>query len=242
LAGFVELWGWSGAIRDRNANGHEILFLPGWRTQTQQPRWSPRSVAKLVRRIGRNIGRLAGPHNGFHATEGDLDLAFEHGKHLLEVVAVWRRAATGRDKHVNEAVATGGVLARHKDGIGVSRQSNVRQFLILVWARERQTSLKVIGWNGRGRGYHIYSGLLLGYWNLARATPNLLFSKPPVRLSKVRFLDFLKVVSYTFLTKPCIIQRTVGSFIKSGLAVEVNRHNSFAVNKQRQCMKDFGFG
>src|ERR1039457_916138 len=61
--------------------------------------------------------------------------------------------------------------------------------------------------------------------------PNLLFSEPPVRLSRVWFLHFLKVVSYTFLTKTCIIQRTVGSFIKSELAVEVNRHNSFAVNK-----------
>jgi len=123
--------------------------------------------------IGRNVGCLAGPQNGFRATESDLDLAVENGKQLFEVVTVRRRAATRRDKHVYEAVATGGVPARQKDGVGISRQSNVRQFLILVWARERQTSLKVIGWNGRGLGYHICSGLLLGYWNMARATPNV---------------------------------------------------------------------
>ena len=87
--------------------------------------------------IGRNVGCLAGPHNGFRATESDLDLAVENGKHLLEVVAVWRRAATRRDKHVYEAVATGGVLARQKDGVGISRQSNVRQLLVFVWSRKR---------------------------------------------------------------------------------------------------------
>jgi hypothetical protein len=70
-----------------------------------------------VRCVCRNVGCLAGPHNGFRATESDLDLAVENGKHLLEVVAVWRRAATRRDKHVYEAVATGGVLARQKDGV-----------------------------------------------------------------------------------------------------------------------------
>ena len=113
--------------------------------------------------IGRNVGCLAGPHNGFRATESDLDLAVENGKHLLEVVAVWRRAAIRRDKHVYEAVATGGVLARQKDGVGVSRQSNVRQFLVLVRSCERQVSLKVIGRNDRGLGYHIYLGLMLGY-------------------------------------------------------------------------------
>ena len=87
--------------------------------------------------IGRNVGRFAGPHNGFRATESDLDLAVEKGKHLLEVVTVRRRAATRRDKHVYEAVATGGVLARQKDGVGISRQSNVRQLLVFVWSRKR---------------------------------------------------------------------------------------------------------
>src|SRR5881394_2733832 len=32
--------------------------------------------------------------------------------------------------------------------------------------------LNVIGRNGRGLGYHIYPGLLLGYWHIVRATPN----------------------------------------------------------------------
>ena len=117
--------------------------------------------------IGRNVGCLAGLQNGCRATESDLDLAVEKGKHLLEVVTVRRRAATRRDKHVYEAVATGGVLARQQDGVGVFRQSNVRQFLVIVRSRERQVSLKVIGRNGPGLGFHIYSGLLLGCWDIA---------------------------------------------------------------------------
>src|SRR5258708_39051778 len=106
--------------------------------------------------IGRNVGCLAGAHNGFRATESDLDLAFEKGKHLLEVVAVWRRAATRRDKHVYEAVATGGVLAPQEDGGGVSRPSNVRQVLVLVRSGERQGSLNVVGRDGLGFRFHIF--------------------------------------------------------------------------------------
>ena len=106
--------------------------------------------------IGRNVGCLAGPHNGCRATESDLDLAVEKGKHLLEVVTVRRRAATRRDKHVYEAVATGGVLARQKDGVGISRQSNVRQLLVFVWSRKRQLPLNVIGRNSLGFVRHIY--------------------------------------------------------------------------------------
>src|SRR5436189_1986316 len=110
--------------------------------------------------IGRNVGCLVGPHNGFRATESDLDLAVEKGKHLLEIVAVWRRAATRRDKHVYEAVATGGVLARQKDGVGVSRQSNVRQFLVFVRSCERHVSLNVIGRNSLEFVRNIYCSFL----------------------------------------------------------------------------------
>jgi hypothetical protein len=42
----------------------------------------------------------------------------------------------------------------------------------VVRSRERQISLEVIGRNSRGLGYHVYSGLLLGYRDIARAMPN----------------------------------------------------------------------
>ena len=63
----------------------------------------------MVRGVGRDIGGFAGADDGFHAAESDLDLAFENTEHLLEIVAMGRRAATGRDEHVEETVATGGV-------------------------------------------------------------------------------------------------------------------------------------
>ena len=106
--------------------------------------------------IGRNVGCLAGLQNGCRATESDLDLAVEKGKHLLEVVTVRRRAATRRDKHVYKAVAPGGVLARQKDGVGISRQSNVRQLLVFVWSRKRQLPSNVIERNSLGFVRHIY--------------------------------------------------------------------------------------
>ena len=48
------------------------------------------------------------------------------------------------------------VLARQKDGVGVSRQSNVRQLLVFIWSRKRQLPLNVIGRNSLGFVRHIY--------------------------------------------------------------------------------------
>ena len=114
--------------------------------------------------VGRNVGCLAGPHNGFRTTESDLDLAVENGKHLLEVVAVWRRAATRRDKHVYEAVATGVSFARQKDGVGISRQSNMRQLLVFVWSHKRQLPLNVIRRNSLEFVRHTYRSFLLNFF------------------------------------------------------------------------------
>jgi hypothetical protein len=102
-----------------------------------------------VRRVGWNVGRLTGSHDRFGAAEGKLYLALENGKHLLEIVAMRRRAAAGRNKHVNETVATGGVFACQKNRVGITGQSNVRQSLVFVWSRKRKIPLKVVGRNGR---------------------------------------------------------------------------------------------
>ena len=98
-------------------------------------------------RVGGNVGRLAGSHNRFCAPESDLDFTFENGKHLLEIVAMRRWAAAGRDKHVNKTVAASGVFSGQKDRVGVSSQSNVRQGLVFVRSRNREISLEIIGRN-----------------------------------------------------------------------------------------------
>ena len=54
-----------------------------------------------MRRIGWDAARLARPQNRFGFAEGNLDLAIQNGEHFLEIVAMRRWAATGRDVHVN---------------------------------------------------------------------------------------------------------------------------------------------
>jgi hypothetical protein len=45
--------------------------------------------------------RGPGPYGVLFAAEGELDLAFEDGEHLLEVVPVRRRASAVGDVHVH---------------------------------------------------------------------------------------------------------------------------------------------
>jgi hypothetical protein len=74
----------------------------------------------MVRRVGRNIRRLASSHDCLGAAERHFDLAIEDGKHLLKVVAMGWRATSGRNEHVDETIASGSVLARQQDRVGVS--------------------------------------------------------------------------------------------------------------------------
>jgi hypothetical protein len=67
-------------------------------------------VVELVWCVGRDVDGLADSRDPFPAAESDLNFALENGEHLLEIVAVGRRTAAGRDVHVDEAVAADGVL------------------------------------------------------------------------------------------------------------------------------------
>ena len=80
---------------------------------------------KLMRCVCRDVGGLAGSHHRFRAPESDLDLAFENAEHLLEIVAMRRRASAGRNKHVDEAIASGGLLSGQEDRVSVARQPDV---------------------------------------------------------------------------------------------------------------------
>ena len=106
---------------------------------------APRSVAEVVWCVGRDVDRGPGLHGVPFAAEGELDLAFEDGEHLLEVVPVRRRAAAGRDVHVDQAVATSGVVAREQDRVGVSDEPDVGQALVGVGPRDRQAPFGIVG-------------------------------------------------------------------------------------------------
>ena len=87
---------------------------------------------EFVRRIGRDVSGLADSQEPFRTAESNLDLALDDTEHFLEVVAMPRRATAGRHKHVDEAVTVGCVLARHKNGVGISSQANMRQIWVII--------------------------------------------------------------------------------------------------------------
>ena len=64
-------------------------------------------------------------------------------------MAVRRRAASWRDEHVDEAVASGGVAPGEKNGVGVADDGEVRERLVVVGPRVSDLASKVVGWNGR---------------------------------------------------------------------------------------------
>jgi hypothetical protein len=68
-------------------------------------------------------------------------------------MTMWRRAATGWNKHVNQAKATVCVLAAQKDGVGVPHNSEVGQTLVGVWPREHGLAFEIVLGNRRGLGF-----------------------------------------------------------------------------------------
>jgi hypothetical protein len=59
-------------------------------------------------------------------------------------VTVGRGAAAGWDMHVDEGVFAGGVVAAHKDRIGVTDQAEVRKAFVFVRSSDGEVSLRVV--------------------------------------------------------------------------------------------------
>jgi hypothetical protein len=77
--------------------------------------------------VGRNVQRVASAHDRLLAAEGRFHLPFEQDKGLLEVMPMRWRPATGRDVHINDAKATGSIVARQGYGVGIADQTDVRE-------------------------------------------------------------------------------------------------------------------
>jgi hypothetical protein len=84
----------------------------GRRADTEQSRRLPGSVGKRVRCVRWNMDSLPGAHDRLFAAEGGVDLAFKDRKRLLKIMAVGWRTAAGRNVHINQAIATSGIVAR----------------------------------------------------------------------------------------------------------------------------------
>ena len=106
-------------------------------------------------------GAFAGMFNGFAslhhylcATEGCLDFAFEDGERLLEIVPVRRRAASGRNMHIDQAESACSIVARKKNCICISYQADVANIFARVGSHAGEFSAQVVGrksrcWQGR---------------------------------------------------------------------------------------------
>ena len=84
------------------------------------------ALVKVVGRVGGNVYGFTGAHDRLLTAEGSFDLAFKNRKRFFEVVAVRTWASARRDQHIDQAIATIGVVARQQDRIGVSDQAEVR--------------------------------------------------------------------------------------------------------------------
>lgn len=90
--------------------GKELL-LSGRRTDAEQSDRLFSSVSERVGRIGGNVYGFAASHDRLLTAEGSFDLAFENRKRLFKVVTVRTWASTRRDQHIDQAIATIGVVA-----------------------------------------------------------------------------------------------------------------------------------
>ena len=103
------------------------FLLPSGRTNTEHAYGLTGSVVKLMRSVGRDVQGLTVAEGRLRAAESGFHLAFEEDKGFLEVMAVRWRTAAGRDVHVDDAEASGSLLACNGDGVGISDQPDVRE-------------------------------------------------------------------------------------------------------------------
>jgi hypothetical protein len=97
-----------------------------------------------VWRVGWNVDGFTGFRHEVLVAEVELDLAFEDGEHLLEVVPVRRGAAAGRDVHVDEGVLAGGVVTGHQDRVGVADKADVSKRFVVVGSCDGKVSVQVM--------------------------------------------------------------------------------------------------
>jgi len=106
-----------------------------------------RAVIGLMRRVRRNVERISRTDRHFVAAKNYVKLTFQNDKGLLEVVAMWRRSATGQNDAVDQTKAAIGIVPGEQDGIGVPDKTDMRKAPIFVGLSESENSLKIVGWD-----------------------------------------------------------------------------------------------
>ena len=82
-------------------------------------------------------------------------------KSFLEVMSMRRRSATRGNVHINDAEAPIGLLARHRDGLSIADQTDVRE---VVGLRQREIAFEAVRrnrWQSSGHSFLLWSVRLI---------------------------------------------------------------------------------
>jgi hypothetical protein len=142
--GVVEDGQGAGSRRHAVADFQKESFLSGGRDETQHPRWLVGCIFECVGRVGRDVYCRTDAGCRVGAAKGQLDLAFEDVKHLVEVVAVRRGPAARWNEHVDEREAATGLLAGDQDCVDVAKYGDVRQPGVDFRLRDCDVSRRVV--------------------------------------------------------------------------------------------------
>ena len=137
---------WRGACPSWDGHGdlHKELLLAGRRAGAQQSCRLGGHVLELMRRVRWDVDGVAGSRHIFRSTERHFDFALKDGEGLFEVMTMRRRAAAGRDMHIDKTEAPRGVLAGEEDGIGIANYAEVGQVLVGVGLCAGESTAEVV--------------------------------------------------------------------------------------------------
>ena len=150
FGGWVEFGRRGGAGGYGHANFEEERLGTRGGTDAQHAHGLIGRIVELVGSVCGDVNGLTGTQHLVRAAKDDVELALEEDEGFLEVVAMRRRPAAGRNVHINEAEAAGGVFSGEKKGVGVSGDADVREIRVAVRAGDGGLAAGVVGRDGYG--------------------------------------------------------------------------------------------
>jgi hypothetical protein len=113
------------ASRHGYAYLQEELLLSSRGADADQPGGVCRRVVKLMWSIAWNVDCLACVDDGFLSSKYCFDLSIQYDECFFKVMAMWPRAAAGRDVHIDHAEPAFCVVSIDGDGVGISDETDV---------------------------------------------------------------------------------------------------------------------
>jgi hypothetical protein len=108
------------------------------------------------------VDRFTARDGLFLAAKRRTNLAFHHDKGLFEIVAMRRRSAADRNKHVDETETAFRIIAGKHDRIRIANQPNVRKVGVSFGSHEPGCPRRIVRWNRQlGFFLEIGSGIVI---------------------------------------------------------------------------------